>query len=81
MAQRLDSRVAAVAAASLRPKIETIAGVMISVTRMTTSTALIVSESNRPSRAPTSVVARVAAACDPDRSDITPISGQLNRAR
>ncbi len=45
---------------------------------MTTSTALMVVVSNRPSFAPTRVVASVAAACEPDRPDITPTSGQLN---
>jgi hypothetical protein len=52
-------------------------GVITSVARMTTSTALIVIASNRPSFAPTSVVASVAAACEPDRPDITPTSGQV----
>ena len=34
--------------------------------------------SKRPSFAPTSVVASVAAACDPDSPDITPTSGHVN---
>ena len=56
------------------PNALTSSGVTISDARMTTSTALIVVVSNRPSFAPTSVVASVAAACEPERPDITPIS-------
>ena len=44
---------------------------------MTTRTALMVSLSKRPSLAPTSVVASVAAACEPESPAMTPISGQL----
>ena len=72
------SRVAEPVAESLRPASETTAGVMTSDARITTRTALIVCLSKNPSLAPTSVVASVAAACEPEKPDITPISGQLN---
>ena len=73
------------AAASARPiffaKKVTTAGVTTSDARITTSTALIVCLSKMPSLAPTSVVARVAAACDPERPDMTPTSGQVKPKR